>query len=839
MNQKVLAIALLFMGLSLSGCTAVEQADAIVEKQMQIKSGVNEDPAYKQFQEFQADGKLDGDGYYTSEVDESAINPDFVHVSFATNNNLEIEYYSDQEHLQKIDTEACFVSPGSDIYADVSVDEDVYTSEYGFSGFRIVEYKDDNTRTIHDDMAGNSSEEGHVIHIPENLTGAELSIEPLGQYQMRKINLKDYYSDEDGSTHDLDGVWSVNDKDIQGDSIELNPVSSYIISYRFDSDEFFYLNSSPTCYYNNNDDGVVIFDQRSATDETQDYEIELHQYFDLALVSDRNRAVIVNGESEQSVKANNEVVLKKLKYGDKVVLETNEEWPALENNRDIILESSERTSKGYYKYILIIPDKNWAFLFDPNDYTYEHGTIQFSCFGAEVTGPLPLEKGRKISYKQKETDEGYWLAGEDNYIIVTDEEETKQKLSEIHFTPLVSVEVSLPQPEYGGKINYSLEGTPTKENRITTYSGAEISMSFQPWEGWKCKYKDGTVYKASDAESQIVQFDGHSVNTVFSEDEQHKPTLNFILDKSVGTDMKFKISAGGNYSSSVENYGGGWQITDLFNNNQYDLISNEQTLIKDQKIGTEKGIEIDVSNRAIPTGKAVRLVVEKTLQNGDKSVEQFYQEGITNAIIPVEIYPVGSNAKAKEWYRSISITVAVVDVEKFAEKEALANTSLIVKNKDTGKVLKAGDAVENSQELLVSLTPDPGYYIMGPKVKNDSYQTNMKYADFVKDFSNTLAKYSAAKYYSIVLDDSDSFAKYTYSLDGNTVKGRVNVKEGQKLKLSYEITDDKHRLKEATGGFLIFGKSDKKAEKTISISSEMDGKTITKADFNIETIEGE
>ena len=93
----------------------------------------------------------------------------------------------------------------------------------------------------------------------------------------------------------------------------------------------------------------------------------------------------------------------------------------------------------------------------------------------------------------------------------------------------------------------------------------------------------------------------------------------------------------------------------------------------------------------------------------------------------------------------------------------------------------------------------------------------------------------------MTLDSSDTFATYTYKLDGKEVSGTITVKEGQKLTLTYEITDSAYKLKEGAGGVPLvgWGKSYTKVSKDLTITPGMDGKTITKDDFGIETVKGE
>ena len=87
-----------------------------------------------------------------------------------------------------------------------------------------------------------------------------------------------------------------------------------------------------------------------------------------------------------------------------------------------------------------------------------------------------------------------------------------------------------------------------------------------------------------------------------------------------------------------------------------------------------------------------------------------------------------------------------------------------------------------------------------------------------------------------MLEPAEDFAKATYRLDGKVVSDRVQAKEGQKLQLEYEIIDADYSFKTPQGGVFGLGSSDKKATKTISITSEMDGKTISNDNFHIEVV---
>ena len=813
-----------------------------------IENTVIEDQEnYKKYQQYNAEGKLDADGYYVEEAEPAAeTKTGTVRVTFSTNSNLDVSYYLDKSFSTPLEQKNCYLNPGDSIYAVVSVKEDSASNMYEFSEFRVYTYNENVEREILSNVKIEEFTNGYEIRIPTDLVNGDIAIVPIGEYQERKITLNDYYTDENGEKKTLTGTWIINDKEYMEDFAWINPVDSYVVSYEFDSDEYFFCSSTPECYYSSNTDGVVIFSEREANDETEAYSVELCRYFSVELVSDRERWVKVNS-MEREYDANDPVELEHLQYGNKVEIETDQEWSALYANSEVNVESEETLSGKYkYKYTLSIPEKNGSFRFDPEEYSYDHGTIVFKCFGQIVSAPKQLSKGSKIFYEEAKADEGYWLSGKqsEHYVVVGEEEETKKALEQIHFTQKVSVTVDLPQPESGGTIVYKLDGKEIEKSNVSTYSGATITMSFQPWEGWISPSGEKTYDVSDDTRQTIDKVGNIEVKNIFTEDEDHKPELSLNLEKSVGTNAQFELKASG-FSIGTTNYDGGWKITDIFDKDakSYAITDNTEHVFKEQKIGTDEPIQIIIKNKAIQYGTAVRLKIVLTEKDTNKKTTEIRYIDDPNEVEPFYIYQPGENATAKIWYSAIKISIGIVDVEEFTEPKALNHTTIKVEDTwNTGKnsTLGDGDLVEKEQKVRVSITPDSGYYILGEKVKNGSYSETMTYAEYRSRIDNIVQKHTVGKYFTIKLDRSDKYAKYTYKLAGKVVPEDVDsieAREGQKLELTYKITDSTYRLVKDQGGipFIGVGASDTEMSATIQITPEMDGRTLSKADFQIET----
>ena len=824
----------------LTGCGGIND---YLEDQMVKNSGILENAEYLEYEDYVNDGRIDEGGYYTESLEKMEENNAPIHVTFASNNNLEIRYYSDAEYLNPLNVSNCFLNPGDSVYAIVEIRDDVFSSMYEFTGFRFYAVKENGIQKETNSITFEGKGTDYILSISNGCTETELSVEPVGAYQKRVISLNDYCVDDEERKTELGGTWFVNDKEFESDTVEINPVSSYIISYQYDSDEYFYMDSEPDCYYSNNTDGVVIFNQRDPSDDTLDYSVKLHEYISVSLVSGVSRTVSVNGGNNQVVEANTELEIPRLRYGQAVVIITDKEWTDLENCRELILTSSGREA-GNYKYTMIVPEKDGEFYFDPDEYQYEHGSLIFTCFGNVVTSPQMLAKGSKIYYAQEIADEGFWLAPGDNFVIVGEETSTKEQLCDIHFTPKVQVTVALEQPESGGKVTYVVDGNRIYTDTYTTFSGTVIAMDFEPWEGWilNSNAHDGDTYVVNDNKSQIVRGKGYEIGSVFTEDKNHKPALTVTLEKSVGKEMEFSITASG-FKTDISSYGGGWKVTDIFNKDSghYDIITNSQDIISQQKIGTEIPITMTMGNRAIQSGQAVRFVIEKTDSDDNKSSVTRYITDMTAVLDPIHIYEPNELSSSKTWYKSIHITVGVVDIEQFVSPSPSANTTISVNNLLTNELMTGGELIEGAQKVTVSILPNSGYYITGKKVVNDLYQETMKYSEFVKNMDDIIGGHPAERYYTLTLDTSDAFAIYTYELDGKKVSGNIVVKEGQKLALTYEIVDSTYKLKEGAGGVPIvgWGKSYTKVTKELTVIQTMDKTTITKDDFDIETVKGE
>ncbi len=552
MKKSFVVLTILAMIFCLNGCSVAENH---IKNTLLEKSGIIQDENYINYQQQLTQGKIDSSGYY----DETSGMEDYgtIKVTCASNSNLIVEYYLDSEKKMQIDTSNLFLNPGDTLYANVKINPNISSSSYKFARFDAYDFDSTNSR-IKLDWNTICEADAAEIQIPADYSGNDLLLEPIGEFIPREVTLRDFYKDDNDIEKDLTYTWFVNDETYDEEApVKINPVSSYVISYEYDPKEYFFVNSDPECF--SNVDGTVVFYQKESNDPTENYTVELHKYLTVDLPSSLERTITLKrsfGEIKEMIQ-NGSYELTNLKYGEKVVIETNKKWDELEENREILLTNTERLRDDSYRYTLIVPEKGGEFSFDPALYEdIEHGTLTFKCFGSTVNGPQLLAPGTRIYYEEKEAEDGYWLSPGEHCVVVSDEETTKNELESIRFSVQKQTKVSLIQPDKGGSVVYYVDGSKIYGDSINLYSGNVISMEFNEWSGWMIDnsytdnqgnpLKDGYQYTVPEyPDSVSIDINGKNINSLFVEDPQHKPKLTVIIEKSVGEGKGIYFSASG------------------------------------------------------------------------------------------------------------------------------------------------------------------------------------------------------------------------------------------------------------------------------------------------------
>ena len=821
--KKTFVLSFASMCIVLSGCSGVQNSlEQKLTADMREKSNISTDAGYEQFEEFTAQGNV-VNGYYAPNGDavplleqNSEEVQNGIRISFASNSHLNVRYYYDSDFLTEMDLNGCTLSPGSSIYAKVKNDGSVTTNRYGFSSFQIYAYSAEGRRVPIAEVP--LEKDGLVWCIPEDFEESDVVIEPLGKYENRVLSFQDYYTDSKSKRIELDNTWTVDGRSTKDGTIEINPVRPYSVRYEYDSAKYFFISSVPDYYSYNDDEGTVYFKKVEPNEDITAFSVEVKPYMQDTIRVDV-KADVTQGDQKTTIKKNEPYVAEHLKYGDKITIQTESDCK-IEYNKNLF---DLQADQDQHCYTLTVYENQGDFLFDPSEYSYDHGEIVFTYAGEPITGKTLLGKGRQITYSAKNLDDGYWLPDGDHTIVVGDTAETKAQINQIRISPKQEATVILPQPEYGGSITYSINGVNLTGNSVKAFYGTTIQMKLKAWEGWEVK-TDATVnYVVKDGKAiQDANIDDMDVNHAFEELPRHKPTLKVELHKSVGQYMTFNIDAAGINETANENltYSKGG-ITGYQN-------------VCEETIGTSQGITIKARHESLQ-GKVIKILVKLVDDQKNETCRVFYMEQITNALV-IPIYQANEIANAKSWYKTIDVTISVVDKQVY-QPVPVANGVVVLTAMDVENQprLQAGDILDDDRDVRVVLKPNSGYYVTGSKVKFDQFQKDMSFKDYRKDIQSIVNKHPVKKIFTVTLDGADAYGTVEYTLDGTPVSGKISLREGQKLVMKYHVQSPGYQIERNTEGFTglfnkkIASKTDESV--TIEISSALDGQTIRRAEY--------
>ena len=367
----------------LSGCTQVRER---VEQLMWEHSGVTEDVAYNQYQQMQASDALDKDGlYHSAEVEsyeKSLEKPGTVHVTFARNDFLDFKYYRDESYSEPLETTDCWLNPGDAVFAGEPELINPISRLYRFSEFVILELGEKGS--IKEVLQNTKNIPGEIYRIPDDFTGTDISVIPIGEYQNRTVKLSAVTVAPDGSRKVLEnGSWEIDGKRYGNVRVQLNPVESYRIIYDYTPylENQYFAGSSPEFYWENNRDGTITFLADPSDNEYMEYEVRFHPYglmtitnavtyqnmvdslLDGAAAIFGNSSVIetqnlisliqVNGLTKGNNFSDTEVTVPELKVGDEILIRVPADMKLVSED---IKELSAAESDAGRDYRFLIPD---------------------------------------------------------------------------------------------------------------------------------------------------------------------------------------------------------------------------------------------------------------------------------------------------------------------------------------------------------------------------------------------------------------------------------------------------------------------------------------------------
>lgn len=299
-----------------------------------------------------------------------------------------------------------------------------------------------------------------------------------------------------------------------------------------------------------------------------------------------------------------------------------------------------------------------------------------------------------------------------------------------------------------------------------------------------------------------------------------KADLEVVLNKSVGVNMLFDISASG---INVKN-------------SHYSSDAKTNLTIFDGSIGVKDKVSITAKEGILDKGDVLKVEIEKIDGNDEKTGEIKYIESLPGTV-DIALYDSTEKiVNLDKIFRTVKVQISLVSAEVYHEKTVEnGNVSIKLAEGSDGKPLQEGDILEPSRKVEVSIMPSEGYYVSGKGVENDCYVHTMKFSKYLSDIDELIEEHKIKKLYQVTLDTDAEHGQCTYILNGKEINENTTilVREEDELILQYELTDDGYEIIRQSENFWdkinnwekeVFSENTEK--KKIKISDGIDGTTI-------------
>ncbi len=817
MKKKILLISCLaVLACTVSGCSTGISGNYQnkLGLKMEKQSGISEDDDYAAYRSNLAAGNIVNGFYSISSSDgperEFIIPADKAAVSFSSSSMFDIKYFSDEKHEFEIPVqsgEPVFFGSGDKIYASVTPHAAASENGYVFSEFSIFSYSGSEKKPL---SSGFDPETGLVFEIPENCGGLVYSVEPSGKFQKRALSLSAFCLDDTFRKVSADGIWKINGTECSPDTAETDASSSYTVSFGYNTDEYFFVTSEPKC--SSFSEGNITFGRVSPSDDITEYSVELHPFISTVLKTNCNCRAEINGTDAGSFSKGQDINLSGLRFGDTVVITcSKKEELQYDKNVLMLLKAEEH----FGKYTFTVKEPSEDFTFNPADYRFEHGTVEFRYLGKPVTGQISLAAGRQLEYSALSADEGYWLPENDNTITVSENaDETKKAIEQIRFFERKLVTVTLPQPAGGGTVTYRKGERTLMNPSEKLLSGTEIKMKFTPWNGWQASAEEAVYVVSEESDTQNVTVNGADMNSIFSEINEHRPHLRITADKQVGSNITFSVK-----TSDISESGLSWD--------------KKKNSLVDKDTGTAEGITISADSGTLADGQVLKFTVNKTDKNFNTVKEIFYFDKISSDK-KIDIYT-GSEMKSSD-VQYTDINIRITAVEKIVYTPAVfenAMVSLKFADTESRDVLSSGDIADKDRTVTVTLRPAGRYYISAIGITDGIYQEKMKLSQYLTDTERIDKSYPRKKICTLDLNTTDDYGKVSYSLNGSPVSGKTDVREDDDLVITYTLENRDYIIYKDFLSAMhdLLNKSPYERSEKISVTPALDGTVIRREDY--------
>ncbi|MBR2726416.1 MAG: hypothetical protein IKD71_00805 [Solobacterium sp.] len=339
----------------LTGCSGMTKLAAA---QIEKESNFEEFEEYQRFKEYESHNYIDENGnYIENEVVSDEIPEGSIHVTFGENNHIRLNYYSDPEKQNQLNTNNCYLNPGDSIY---STDPTLmsYTNTYHFYGFTVYEFDESGNR---EDIDIEAAEDSLVYQIPQDYTGNKLMILPYGKYYKRYLVLNDLYRDGSGEQA-LNGQWFVDQNEVEDDDlVEISSINSYTVKYDFSdyTKDYYFYQSTPKPFLVDDENGIVQFSQEGPRSTVDQYTVIMRPYKTLTISIKSNyldkqdyiKSLQIKGIEETM--SDKTMSVPRIKPGDRIIIRVAEDRKV--TGTGVLIGEPVKVSEGY-EYKITVQD---------------------------------------------------------------------------------------------------------------------------------------------------------------------------------------------------------------------------------------------------------------------------------------------------------------------------------------------------------------------------------------------------------------------------------------------------------------------------------------------------
>ena len=772
-----------------SGCNSIA---AVTEQKILKDSGINDSSSYQ---------------IYEAAVLADSSRPEgSVLVSLAANSDFSIRYkYKGEEVI----TGYCYAMPGDSIEYTI---ESTNNSNPKFDFKHILLCCSNKVMKEPDYI---ECEDTGVITIPEDKKYQNISLLPIGEYGTKELILEDFYNDKFGEKNTLDGTWIINGDEIKDDRKQVDSTRSYSVEYEYDNNKYYFINAFPSPIAYSDYNGHVVFEIARPNESNVTYSVLLGSYYDVSIEVKNAKSIdgsITRSDKKTPQDLKKEMSLPKLRDGNTITIRTNEPYEIF---IDKVLQKPVYTgvSNFSYTYSYVVGNNN-SFTFDPSKYSFPHGTVNFYINDTLINEPINLTNEALIKYESATVENGYYLPSGS---ITVDGANTDTLIKSIKFYSNKKVTVQLLPKVSGGNLEYYVNGNRIYKDTVSLLSGQTIKIHLNEWKGWNPSVNTHELsYTVTENQNQTITFTDQSGNKISSNDlfieaNNHKPTLTVSFGPSLkGTEIQFDISA-----ASLKDY----------KNGEFSNITGLalDTYIDKKKIGSNLPISISLhSSKYALLDKAVKLEIKKHSDKGDTLEVRYVTKFPWNE--KIDIYPENQIANPSSNISKIEIVASLCPIEQY-KTASLKNASIIIKPSKEIRTtpFSPDDYIDPERKVDIRVEPANGYCVSGEP--SGVYQ---KAGIAYKDVKKELNKIKLQQQYTITLNSKDEYGTCTYKrANGDVISGKIKVNDTELITLEYTLTNKGKHID------LGWGKRASSIQKTLSITSKYNEKTVSRSDFNI------